>query len=462
MIVFLTLIYCALLFLLIKLKVIRLTIWWKISPALWMVFLLIVLFIPMQWGAPSGTVNVYEFVVEIVPNVSGEVTDVSINGLQPIQKGDTLFKIDPVPYQAEVDRLESELEAARQTVLQLESASEAADARVVKVMDEIEVAKSEQKASVSAIDAAKAAVEEAKAGEVKSTSVVRDLQVQFDFARSERDRIAKLEESGVATESQLQQAEIRLTGLETQLNAAKAEVTVSEQKTVRSKADAATAEANSTTADLKLKQLIDADLPQAQALAREAKLAATSRIGDEYTIVASIQAQLDRARYDLEQTDVQAPSDGYVIGATLLPGQRVSNLPVRSWMAFVDTRQSKLAVGIHQNMIRHVRPGQDAEIVFKLRPGRTFAAKVESIAYISPSGQLKPAGDVPDAPSPSQSAKPFGVILSIDEELPALNGGALPGGAVGSAAIYTDSSKATHVIRRVMLRMESWMNYIKP
>ena len=30
------------------------------------------------------------------------------------------------------------------------------------------------------------------------------------------------------------------------------------------------------------------------------------------------------------------------------------------------------------------------------------------------------------------------------------------------AAIYTDSIKATHIIRRVMMRLQAWMNYIDP
>jgi len=83
LIVFLTLCYVAVLVLLIKLKVIRLTLWWKLSPAVWMLLLFIVLFIPMQWGAPSGNVTQYQFVVEIVHNVSGTIIEVPIEGNRP-------------------------------------------------------------------------------------------------------------------------------------------------------------------------------------------------------------------------------------------------------------------------------------------------------------------------------------------------------------------------------------------
>jgi hypothetical protein len=52
------------------------------------------------------------------------------------------------------------------------------------------------------------------------------------------------------------------------------------------------------------------------------------------------------------------------------------------------------------------------------------------------------------------------VILTLDDER--VTPEALPGGAVGRAAIYTENAQATHIIRRVMLRMETWLNYILP
>ena len=84
MIVFLTLVYVAVLALLLKLRLIRLNLWWKISPLVWMVVLLVVLFIPMQWGAPTGTVQVYQYFVEVIPEVSGKVAEVPVKPLTPI------------------------------------------------------------------------------------------------------------------------------------------------------------------------------------------------------------------------------------------------------------------------------------------------------------------------------------------------------------------------------------------
>ena len=75
MIAFLTLLYCGVLLLLVKVGIIRLTTFWKASPLLWALLLFIVLFLPMQWGAPSGPVRTYSPVVDIQTRPANPVLD---------------------------------------------------------------------------------------------------------------------------------------------------------------------------------------------------------------------------------------------------------------------------------------------------------------------------------------------------------------------------------------------------
>ena len=71
-----------------------------------MLFLLLVgLFIPMNWGAPQGAALVVRNSVSIVPNVAGEVIDVAVRANTPIKSGDTLFRIDPVRTESQVNAL---------------------------------------------------------------------------------------------------------------------------------------------------------------------------------------------------------------------------------------------------------------------------------------------------------------------------------------------------------------------
>lgn len=101
--------YLLLLFILVKLKVVRFNLFWKVSPFMVFLLLLVGLFIPMGWGAPQGSAIVVRHSVAIVPDVAGEVIDVPVQPNQPLKAGDVLFRIDPVPFQSQVDALAAQL-----------------------------------------------------------------------------------------------------------------------------------------------------------------------------------------------------------------------------------------------------------------------------------------------------------------------------------------------------------------
>ena len=112
MIVFLFNAYLLILFLLVRFKVVPFNLFWKISPLLVFLVLLVGLFIPMGWGAPAGSILVGRHSVQIVPDVAGEVIDVPVAPNRPLKAGDILFRIDPAPYQAQADALEAQLKFA--------------------------------------------------------------------------------------------------------------------------------------------------------------------------------------------------------------------------------------------------------------------------------------------------------------------------------------------------------------
>ncbi len=79
----------------------------------------IVLFIPMGWGAPQGSALVARNAVSIVPNVAGEVIDVPVEGNTALKTGDVLFRIDPVPYEAQVKAIEAQLKLSATRLAQM-------------------------------------------------------------------------------------------------------------------------------------------------------------------------------------------------------------------------------------------------------------------------------------------------------------------------------------------------------
>ena len=377
MLAFLTLFYVAVLALLVKLKIIRLTLWWKISPAVWMLLLFILLFIPMQWGAPSGNVTQYQFVVEIVPDVTGTIIEVPIEGNRPVKKGDVLFKIDPRPYQYRVDQIKAALAEAEQEVPQLEAAWKAAVAATGRARAERDMAK-----------------------------------LESDMAQTTRGM-----DTGAISELRVEQQRQNLRAAEAAFN-------------------------------------------EAQSNELRAKLAYESEIGGINTTVARLQAQLKEAEFNLDRTTVVAPDDGISIGMTLQPGQRVGITRVGSVLNYVVNDQTRLIAWINQINIRHVRPGQPAEVVLQLYPGKTLNATVDSINLMSETGQLQPSGELPAQPTGKQPPGQYAVILKIKDAADLPFG--VPGGAIGTAAIYTESARITQIIRKVMVRMEAWLNYIIP
>ena len=173
--------------------------------------------------------------------------------------------------------------------------------------------------------------------------------------------------------------------------------------------------------------------------------------------VHQLTAELQGAKYNLDKTTVRAPAEGYVTNLALRKGARVANLPLSPVMAFIDTSDTRVVVNINQIDARYIAPGQNVEITFKFLPGRVYTAKVESILQAIASGQAEASGTAV-APRSIETA-PFVVKVKLDDDAFAKS---LPAGATGTAAIFTEHVKVSHIIRRVLLRQVAILNYINP
>jgi multidrug resistance efflux pump len=173
--------------------------------------------------------------------------------------------------------------------------------------------------------------------------------------------------------------------------------------------------------------------------------------------VDQLKGQLEGAQWNLDKTTVRAPADGYVTNLALRKGARVANLPLSPVMAFIDTSNTIIGVEINQIDARYVAPGQEAEVTFKFAPGQIYKGKVESVLQAIATGQTQTSGT---AVMPKGiEAAPFVVRIKLDDGEVARN---LPAGSAGTAAIYTEHLKPTHVVRRVILRQVALVNYVNP
>ena len=199
-------------------------------------------------------------------------------------------------------------------------------------------------------------------------------------------------------------------------------------------------------------------LAEAQAVEERARLAYTSEVGGVNPTVARISAELRDAEYDLAQTSTRALSDGFVTQVALRPGMYVVPAPLRPVMVFVhtDERDRSLAAAFQQNALQRVKAGDEVEIAFDSVPGRVFKGKVREVVDAIAAGQIQPTGALMDLGARTSGGRAVAVIDIEDD----ISNYQIPLGSAAEVAIYTEHWHHVALLRRILLRMRSWQNYI--
>lgn len=270
--------------------------------------------------------RMFHYVIPIVPNVKGQVTEVPVEGTQILKKGDVLFKIDPTPFQFTVDQLEASINQAL---------------------------------------------------------------AQKKLAAIEVKRATGLVKASAGAQSQLDQWNAQL----------------------------AIAEAS----------------------------------------IASLTAQLGKAQWQLDETVVHAPYQGYVLNLQLRPGNFVTTVPAGSSMSFVSTEVRSVLASFSQSAIRYISVDDPVEMVFAMKPGKVYSGKIARIARGSGTSQLAASSQIPVMTGVPENSR-WPVLVNFDNPDEAKD---LPQSASATiVAVYTPKGKPVHVISKVVMRMNAWMGYL--
>jgi multidrug resistance efflux pump len=192
---------------------------WRIVTVLVGVGILAVFLGLLHYLTPSGRVAVIGRVVEVTPNVAGQVTDIDVQPNVLVKAGAILFQIERAPYEYKVKQLQAALAEARQKVEQLKSNIDLAAADAQLAYADMKRAVLEQ--LVQTNSAAKLADDEAR-------GQVRSLAAQLVAARA-RETNAKL-----ALGSEIDGEHTTVAQLVAQLDNATCEL---DQTTIRAPAD---------------------------------------------------------------------------------------------------------------------------------------------------------------------------------------------------------------------------------
>jgi multidrug resistance efflux pump len=362
---------------------------------------LTVLILLLNIFAPSSAdVRVYKYTVPIVSQVRGRVIEVPVEeGNRLVKKGEVLFKIDPEPYQLAVNSLEAQLATAIASQKEQEESLKGAQGKVAE---------------------ARGAIQQASA---RTTEV----NARLALARRRVEQNRELVATGAGSKFDLEQAETNLAELEGQL------------------ASARSAEAQARAAE-----------SQARAGEQQTVQKLGAKVNGEFAQVAQIRAQLENARWELDQTVTRSPCDCHVVNLQLRAGGFVAGLPFNAVMTLVESQGQVVAL-FNQNELHQVAPGNEAEFTLNTLPGRIIKGKVDSVIWAQGQGQLPPSGTLPMIGVLTQPPGRYAVKFDIadrDKET------FMAAGAAGSAAIYTERLHAIHIIRKVVLRVGAYINYL--
>lgn len=332
-------------------------------------FILAVFMAMFNYLTPSGSFVVISRVVEVAPNVSGQVTEIPVQTNVLVKTGTVLFKIDPAPFQYKVDQLEASLAGARQQALQLKASYEQASANVDGLTRQL-----------AYHDKRLAAYQQMVGEDAQSEFRLQDTQVQQETVQF-------------------------------QLQAAKA------------------AQLN-------------------------AKLAMDSEIGGVNTTVAQIQAQLDQAKWELEQTTVLAPGDGYVTIMALSTGDRATQY--KAVLSFIIADQITIVGMFSPNGFGTIKPGAKVKLVFDNDPGRIHEATITGIPQGVGQGEIAVSGTLAKVGSIG-GVKAYPAAISIPKDI---DRSQLRLGMPGTATVFAENAGVIGLIMSILVWVSSYTAYL--
>jgi multidrug resistance efflux pump len=200
--------------------------------------------------------------------------------------------------------------------------------------------------------------------------------------------------------------------------------------------------------------LLDAQLQAAKAREVNARLALGSEIRGENTTVAQLNAQLENAQWELDQTTIRASADGYVSTMALAVGARA--VPLRSALAFILADEIAIVGVFDQNGFKNIKPGTAVKLAFANRPGEVFNSVIADVVRGVGQGQIAVSGTLARAETVGTSGS-YPARISIPKEMdPEM----LRLGMVGIATVISDKAGPIGILATILLWVGAYAAYL--
>ncbi len=172
--------------------------------------------------------------------------------------------------------------------------------------------------------------------------------------------------------------------------------------------------------------------------------------------VKSLEGQLETAQFDLDSCVVHAPADGFVTHLMVRPGQMAVPLPMAPVMTFINADTEMFIGWFSQEPMQNIHVGNEAEVIYPGIPGRVFKAKVAQLLPALAEGELSSRKDMFSLSKQLPEGK-IPVILTFEQDMSEFY---IPMGSDAVVAIYSHRAHHIQILRRILLRVESWRNFI--
>ena len=190
-------------------------------------------------------------------------------------------------------------------------------------------------------------------------------------------------------------------------------------------------------------------------LIEKSQISVTSKEAD----LQNKSAALAQSEWDLSQTKIYAPTDGYVTNFMAREGQFVGAMPRLK----MYSDEKFVLMRINHQAFRNIKVGQEAEFATAIYPGKIFNARVEGIVEATGESQgslLARETNVRATTGKNVMNKHHFVRLRITEP----QGYDIPVGAVGLAWVNAEKPipflNFLNVIRGIIIRMKAQIYFI--
>ena len=202
----------------------------------------------------------------------------------------------------------------------------------------------------------------------------------------------------------------------------------------------------------------EGELQAAEASLEEARTRLGPTNEDNPQIKLAI-AQYQRARIDLNDTDVKAPIDGIVTNTVLAPGQYAT--AGHTVGTIIDTEGGWVVANLPENTLGNIRIGDPVLITFNVEPGKLLEGRVASMA----SGVSQTIASALEGPLPyvTRRREWLREVQRIPVRIELLRRTDIPAFRVGSRAnvvVVTDKAGFVAPLGRVWLQFVSVADYV--